>query len=148
VRLRRTPQVFPTIGAGSLRDSINAANDRVSGLRDWIHVKERRRDRCGSLRRQTGSRLQFRRRKRGGECRSGEDDSEGSIKLESFISYVIDRLGHDRRYAIDSSFAQRELKWKPRRSSKEGLEEPCRGTSTISLGGNLCLSGPADIDPN
>jgi dTDP-glucose 4,6-dehydratase len=81
-----------------------------------------------------------------GECRSGEDDSEGAP--ESFISYVIDRLGHDRRYAIDSSFAQRELKWKPRRSSKEGLEEPCRGTSTISLGGNLCLSGPADIDPN
>lgn len=43
-------------------------------------------------------------------------------KPESLISYVIDRLGHDRRYAIDSSFAQRELKWKPLHNFKEGLE--------------------------
>ena len=44
-------------------------------------------------------------------------------KPESLISFVTDRLGHDRRYAIDSSFAQRELKWKPLRSFEEGLEE-------------------------
>jgi dTDP-glucose 4,6-dehydratase len=43
-------------------------------------------------------------------------------KPESLISFVPDRLGHDRRYAIDSSFAQRELKWKPRRKFEEGLE--------------------------
>jgi dTDP-glucose 4,6-dehydratase len=34
-------------------------------------------------------------------------------KPPSLVSFVTDRLGHDRRYAIDSSFAQRELKWKP-----------------------------------
>jgi dTDP-glucose 4,6-dehydratase len=34
-------------------------------------------------------------------------------KPETLISFVTDRLGHDRRYAIDSSFAERELKWKP-----------------------------------
>ena len=28
-------------------------------------------------------------------------------KPESLISFVKDRLGHDRRYAIDSSFAKR-----------------------------------------
>jgi len=44
-------------------------------------------------------------------------------KPHSLISFVTDRLGHDRRYAIDSSFAQRELSWKPRRTFKEGLEE-------------------------
>ncbi len=44
-------------------------------------------------------------------------------KPHSLISFVPDRLGHDRRYAIDSSFAQRELNWKPRRNFKEGLEE-------------------------
>jgi dTDP-glucose 4,6-dehydratase len=43
-------------------------------------------------------------------------------KPESLISFVEDRLGHDRRYAIDSSFAQHELKWKPRKEFKEGLE--------------------------
>jgi dTDP-glucose 4,6-dehydratase len=44
-------------------------------------------------------------------------------KPQNLISFVSDRLGHDRRYAIDSSFAQRELDWKPRRSFKEGLDE-------------------------
>jgi dTDP-glucose 4,6-dehydratase len=42
-------------------------------------------------------------------------------KPESLISFVEDRLGHDRRYAIDSSFAERELKWKPRKDFREGL---------------------------
>jgi dTDP-glucose 4,6-dehydratase len=44
-------------------------------------------------------------------------------KPENLISFVTDRLGHDRRYAIDSSFAQRELKWKPLRNFEEGLDE-------------------------
>jgi len=43
-------------------------------------------------------------------------------KPESLISYVTDRLGHDRRYAIDSSFAQRELNWKPLHNFREGLD--------------------------
>ncbi|MGI8820245.1 MAG: dTDP-glucose 4,6-dehydratase [Chthoniobacterales bacterium] len=43
-------------------------------------------------------------------------------KPHSLISYVTDRLGHDRRYAIDSSFAERELKWKPLHEFGEGLD--------------------------
>nr|MBA2271151.1 dTDP-glucose 4,6-dehydratase [Chthoniobacterales bacterium] len=43
-------------------------------------------------------------------------------KPHSLISYVTDRLGHDRRYAIDSSFAQHELNWKPLHNFKDGLE--------------------------
>jgi dTDP-glucose 4,6-dehydratase len=34
-------------------------------------------------------------------------------KPESLISYVEDRLGHDRRYAIDPTKLQDELGWKP-----------------------------------
>src|SRR5207248_1908412 len=50
------------------------------------------------------------------------------LVLASYRTYgqevlVTDRLGHDRRYAIDSSLAQRELSWKPRRDFKEGLDE-------------------------
>ena len=33
-------------------------------------------------------------------------------KPESLITYVTDRPGHDRRYAIDSSKIERELGWK------------------------------------
>jgi dTDP-glucose 4,6-dehydratase len=42
-------------------------------------------------------------------------------KPHSLISYVKDRLGHDRRYAIDSSKAHAELKWKPLHQHEEGI---------------------------
>jgi dTDP-glucose 4,6-dehydratase len=42
-------------------------------------------------------------------------------KIEATINYVKDRLGHDRRYAIDCSKIKRELGWKQRVSFEEGL---------------------------
>ena len=44
-------------------------------------------------------------------------------KPESLISFVTDRLGHDRRYAIDHSFASRSLNWKPKKNFEHGLTE-------------------------
>ncbi|MBY0600240.1 dTDP-glucose 4,6-dehydratase [Bacillus bingmayongensis] len=44
-------------------------------------------------------------------------------KSKSMISFVPDRLGHDWRYAIDSSKLQRELGWKPVYSFTKGLED-------------------------
>lgn len=44
-------------------------------------------------------------------------------KPDSLISFVPDRPGHDRRYAIDASFAERELKWKPRHKFETSLGE-------------------------
>jgi len=43
-------------------------------------------------------------------------------KDESLIKYVEDRLGHDRRYAIDSSKIQRELGWSPSVTFEEGIK--------------------------
>ncbi len=43
-------------------------------------------------------------------------------KDESSIEYVKDRLGHDRRYAIDFSKIERELGWRPSVSFEEGLK--------------------------
>lgn len=43
-------------------------------------------------------------------------------KPESLINYVEDRLGHDRRYAIDSSKIQRELGWEPSVTFEEGIK--------------------------
>ena len=42
-------------------------------------------------------------------------------KPESLISYVKDRPGHDRRYAIDASKIARELGWKPRFTLERAL---------------------------
>ncbi|MBQ2027053.1 MAG: dTDP-glucose 4,6-dehydratase [Alistipes sp.] len=39
------------------------------------------------------------------------------------ITYVTDRLGHDARYAIDSSKLQRELGWEPSLQFEEGVEK-------------------------
>ena len=42
------------------------------------------------------------------------------------ISFVKDRPGHDRRYAIDSRKIQRELGWKPEESFQSGLKKTVR----------------------
>jgi len=44
-------------------------------------------------------------------------------KPESLISYVTDRLGHDKRYAIDSSKIKKELDWTPSCAFEEGIEK-------------------------
>ncbi|RJX20502.1 MAG: dTDP-glucose 4,6-dehydratase [Desulfobulbus sp.] len=41
----------------------------------------------------------------------------------SLITFVRDRLGHDRRYAIDAGKIDRELGWTPRMSFSEGMEQ-------------------------
>lgn len=47
--------------------------------------------------------------------------SEGSYKDQ--ITFVKDRLGHDYRYAIDSSKIKNELKWAPKQDFIEGLRK-------------------------
>lgn len=44
-------------------------------------------------------------------------------KPHSLIKYVTDRLGHDRRYAIDASRVETEIGWKPQVSWEEGLKK-------------------------
>ena len=42
------------------------------------------------------------------------------------ITYVTDRMGHDARYAIDSSKLHRELGWEPSLQFEEGIEKTIR----------------------
>jgi dTDP-glucose 4,6-dehydratase len=42
---------------------------------------------------------------------------------ETLLSYVKDRPGHDRRYALDCSKIEKELGWKPAISLEEGLQQ-------------------------
>jgi dTDP-glucose 4,6-dehydratase len=44
-------------------------------------------------------------------------------KPESLISYVTDRLGHDRRYAIDASKIKKELGWEPAVTFEQGIKK-------------------------
>ena len=53
------------------------------------------------------------------------DEKLGRAKGESeaLITYVKDRPGHDRRYAIDATKINKELGWKPSVSFEQGLSE-------------------------
>jgi dTDP-glucose 4,6-dehydratase len=44
-------------------------------------------------------------------------------KAESLITYVDDRLGHDRRYAIDATKCQQELGYEPKESFETGIRK-------------------------
>jgi dTDP-glucose 4,6-dehydratase len=47
----------------------------------------------------------------------------GSDSRRSLITYVPDRPGHDRRYAIDASKLSRELGWQPAETFEAGLRK-------------------------
>jgi dTDP-glucose 4,6-dehydratase len=91
-------------------------------VRDWIHV----RDHCTGIdaaRRQgkTGEIYNF-----GGRCEKPNLELTHLLldllgKPRTLIKHVQDRLGHDRRYAIDCSKAERELGWRPQVSFDDGL---------------------------
>ncbi len=93
-------------------------------VRDWIHVE----DHCAAI---VSALLNG---KPGEVYNVGSDGEMRNIdvvkmllahlgKPESLIKYVTDRLGHDRRYAIDSSKAHRELAWKPQHRHEQGIRE-------------------------
>ena len=54
-----------------------------------------------------------------------EKDETGNVLTDwidnSLISFVSDRLGHDKRYAIDPSYITKELGWEPETSFENGI---------------------------
>lgn len=51
---------------------------------------------------------------------------DDGMPRRSLITFVKDRPGHDRRYAIDASKIKRELGWSPRMTFEEGVESTIR----------------------
>lgn len=47
----------------------------------------------------------------------------GNAGFADLIQYVVDRPGHDVRYAIDASKIQRELGWRAQESFESGLRK-------------------------
>ena len=47
-------------------------------------------------------------------------------RSEELLTQVTDRLGHDRRYAVDCSLIEKELGWRPEIGFEEGLRETVR----------------------
>ena len=91
-------------------------------VRDWIYVIDHCRGVDAALRRgEAGEVYNF-----GGRSeRYNMDVTRAVLKLtgkpETLIRHVTDRLGHDRRYAVDCSRAERELGWTQTVGFDEGL---------------------------
>jgi dTDP-glucose 4,6-dehydratase len=117
-------KLIPLMIIKALRDEQLPVYGDGMNVRDWIHVE----DHCAGViaalfEGKPGTVYNF-----GGGNEIHNIDLVKQIlkkiqKPESLISFVEDRLGHDRRYAIDSSFAEKELKWKPRHNFEQGLDE-------------------------
>ena len=60
------------------------------------------------------------------QCQSQSQSSESIYPDMDLITYVTDRLGHDARYAIDSTKLQKELGWEPSLQFEEGIEKTVR----------------------
>src|SRR5207253_1953188 len=110
-------KLIPLMIIKALRDEPLPVYGDGLNVRDWIHVQ----DHCAAVvaalfEGKPGAIYNF----GGGNEMANLDTVKMILKKlnrpETLISFVTDRLGHDRRYAIDSSFAQAELKWTPRHS--------------------------------
>ena len=63
---------------------------------------------------------------KGGDTYRGQAPRQSRGHSLGLITYVADRLGHDARYAIDSTKLQRELGWEPSLQFEEGIEKTVR----------------------
>ncbi len=59
-------------------------------------------------------------------CRLLDELAPASTPYRDLITFVPDRPGHDRRYAVDPSKIERELGWRPRHTFEEGLRKTVR----------------------
>ncbi|MBC7461367.1 MAG: dTDP-glucose 4,6-dehydratase [Thermoleophilia bacterium] len=93
-------------------------------IRDWIHGRDHAAGVLAALLRGTPGEVY---NIGGGNERTNmwitEQVLEQTGASRELITYVEDRLGHDVRYALDTSKAQRELGWKPEISFDQGLAD-------------------------
>ena len=109
----------------------NAMNDQpipVYGdglqVRDWIYVEDHCRGILSALQKgPAGSIYNFGARNERRNLEVIESLLRALGKPQSLITFVKDRLGHDRRYAIDPTQAETTLNWSPLETWSSGLEK-------------------------
>ena len=120
-------KLIPLMITNALEDKPLPVYGDGGNVRDWIHVE----DHCRALLRvfQAGTPGEV--YNIGGNSeRTNMQVVEGILRIldkpRELITYVKDRPGHDRRYAIDSTKIRERLGWRPKWNFEEGLEETVR----------------------
>ena len=120
---RQFPEkLIPLMLANAMHDEPLPVYGDGKNVRDWIYVG----DHCRAVW------LAYERGREGEAYNIGSRNEKYNIdvvrslldaigKPHSLITFVTDRLGHDRRYAIDPTKAEIELGWKPQTSWEDGL---------------------------
>ncbi len=117
-------KLIPLMISNALEDKKLPVYGDGKNIRDWLHVY----DHC------TAIDLVLHEGKLGEVYNIGGNNEKQNIEIvklilnelgkdESLIEFVDDRLGHDRRYAIDSTKIQEELGWKPKYTFETGIVE-------------------------
>jgi dTDP-glucose 4,6-dehydratase len=117
-------KLIPLLITNALKDKALPIYGDGLYVRDWIHVQ----DHCLAIGRvlhhgRVGEVYNIGARQEMPNLRIARFILEALNKTESLLTYVKDRPGHDRRYAIDSSKIENELGWKPSRPFEPGLRD-------------------------
>ena len=122
---RQFPEkLIPLMIANALHDEPLPVYGDGKNVRDWIYVD----DHCRAVWKvleegRSGETYNIGARNERRNLEVVESILDALDKPHSLIKYVTDRLGHDRRYAIDSTKMESELGWLPQETWKSGLEK-------------------------
>lgn len=125
---RQFPEKFlPLMISNAMHDEPIPVYGDGRNVRDWIYVE----DHCRAILRvmeagRTGEAYNIGARNERRNIEVAESVLRALGKPLSLIRHVKDRLGHDRRYAIDPSRMETELGWQPRETWETGLEKTIR----------------------
>ena len=135
-------KLIPLMINNALHDKNLPVYGEGVNVRDWLYVK----DHC------YGILACIEKGKNGEVYNLGGHNEKANIEIvriilkelgksESLITYVTDRKGHDQRYAIDPSKANKELGWGPTTMFKDGIKKTIQWYLDNREWMNECTSG-------
>jgi dTDP-glucose 4,6-dehydratase len=117
-------KLIPLMIANAMNDKPLPVYGDGANVRDWIHVL----DHCTAIDTVLHKGIPGEAYNIGGNSEEKNIDVVKTIlstlgKPESLITFVKDRPGHDRRYAIDAGKISKELGWEPRHTFEAGIAQ-------------------------